>query len=233
MTGVNRLPTGNPPGWYPDPWQGGRAQRYWDGRQWTSMTAPNEPGAPPPQTATATRGRPRRLGRILTLSAAGFMLAVLVITYALIRGQDIKRVSPTGDIEFYSSGAAKLGSEQIEQQQESMEQRLSELEQQARESGGSTPSPDVVSIAGTWFGANALRYDIRQYGSTAVIQEITAYGVTATGYGEVDAAGAVFAYQSIDGSTGVAYLELVAPDRLEGRFDNNTYGTSIYAVLAR
>lgn len=253
MTGANRPPTGHQPGWYPDPWQGGR-HRYWDGRRWTPMTGPNGPGPPPTAAPMAAptaaamaaaapvgaappsaHARPRRIGRIFSLSVATFLLAVLVMAYALARGQEIKRVSPTGDIEFYSSGGGtEFSSEEIEQRQESMDQRLSELEQRARESGGSQPPSDAVDLSGTWEGANGLRYQIEQFGSEAVIQEISIYGVTATGYGEVDETGAAaFSYQAIDGSSGVADLELVSEDRLEGTFENHAYGTSMPAVLIR
>lgn len=235
-----------PPGWYPDPWQGGRQQRYWDGNQWGSMTAPNRQAYPPPAGPPVAAAhlaapqsppplRPRRFLRLFTWSMAGFMLAVVLTAYALSRGQEIKRVSPTGDIEFYSSGGGtEFNSEEIQQRQTSMDERLSELEQRARETGGSEePPPDVIDLTGTWFGANGLRYQIEQYGTEAVIQEISDFGVTATGYGEVDEFGARFEYLAIDGSTGVAELELVSERELRGTFTNDAFGTSAQAVLLR
>lgn len=163
------------------------------------------------------------------------MLAVVLTAYALSRGQEVKRVSPTGDIEFYSSGGGtEFNSEEISQRQSSMDERLSELEQRARESGGSEePALDVMDLSGTWFGANGVRYEIVQYGTEAVIQEISVYGVTAAGYGEVDEFGASFDYVAIDGSTGVADLQVVSERELRGTFTNDAFGTSAQAVLLR
>jgi uncharacterized protein DUF2510 len=249
VTGANRPSAEHPPGWYPDPWHGGRQQRYWDGDRWTAMTAPARlvapsgstgPGRPPGPAAAvapalpAAAARPHRVGRIFSLTLAGFALAVVVVVYAVARGQDVKRVSPTGEIEFYSSGGGtEFSSEEIRQRQDGMDERLSQLEQRARDSAGSAPAATGPNLTGTWFGDNGLRYDIEQYGTAAVIQEVTVYGVTAAGYGQVDQTGVTFSYQAVDGSTGIADLTLVADDRLEGSFDNDTSGTSVPATLTR
>jgi hypothetical protein len=193
--------------------------------------------APPPVApAQSAAARPRRFTKLFGIGMAGFLLSVVLIVYALSRGQEIKRISPTGDVEFYSSGGGtEFSSEEIQQRQEGMEQRLSELEQQARETGGSRePAPDVLDLSGIWFGANgAVSYQIDQFGTEAVIQEISAFGVTATGSGEVDDTGATFDYVAIDGSTGVADLELTSDGRLVGEFFNNAFGTSVPAELTR
>lgn len=232
VTGANQPPTGHPPGWYPDPWQAGRQQRYWDGNRWTRMTAPTRLVAPVAPARTSGRGR--RDVRLFSISLATFLLAMLVVLYSVIRAQDVKRVSPTGDIEFYSSGGGvAFSTEEIKQRQQNMDDRLNELERMARESAQSSPPEIVPGLAGTWFGANGLRYEIRQFGSEAVIEEITVYGVTATGYGKVDVTGVTFSFQAIDGSTGTADLALVTNRQLEGTFGNDTFGTSVTAILTR
>jgi hypothetical protein len=81
----------------------------------------------------------------MTLGVATFLLAVLVIVYAMLRGQDVKRVTPGGEIEFYSSGGGtEFSSEEIKQRQNNMDQRLSELEQRARQSASQSPTPPML-----------------------------------------------------------------------------------------
>ena len=46
-----------PAGWYPDPWYQGQ-QRYWDGRDWTAHSFPEEPGRAARQTATTPSAPP-------------------------------------------------------------------------------------------------------------------------------------------------------------------------------
>lgn len=249
MKGANRPPTGLP-GWYSDPWQPGRGQRYWDGSNWTPMTAPIGPTMPqhaaagmPPRAAAGMpprmavpSPRPRRFGKIFGLSTAAFVLAVAVVLYAILQGQEIKKVSPSGDIEFYSSGGGtEFSSDEIKQRQNSMDSRLSDLEQRARQSAEAEPEPvaDLVDLSGTWSGANGLSYEIEQFDNQAVIQEVSLFGITATGFGEVDGTRVTFSYQAIDNSTGIADLELVDEHTLEGTFQNHTFGTSVPAVLTR
>jgi hypothetical protein len=101
------------------------------------------------------------------------------------------------------------------------------------ESAESQPQASGPDLSGTWYGENGLQYDIQQFGLEAVIQEITMYGVTATGYGEVTEFGVRFAFEAVDGSSGTADLELLGDDRLVGTFDNDTFQTSVPAVLNR
>lgn len=88
---MSDAPQDVPPGWYPDPTNGGR-NRYWDGSQWTSTFAPGSPGAVPTSPATGTRpsgpgttppgGVPDRAGslrRYAALAGAGLVGLVLGI----------------------------------------------------------------------------------------------------------------------------------------------------------
>jgi len=192
-----------------------------------------------PQSAPAVAPpapKPRRLAKLFGVSTAALVLAAGFAGYAVMRGQEVKSVSPTGSIEFYSSGGGtEFSSEEIKQRQGNMDERISQLEHRAQESAEADPDPVVTSvdISGTWFGANGLSYEIAQFGAEAVIQEISTFGVTATGYGAVDGTRAVFRYEAIDGSTGVADLELVDDGTLSGTFRNDAFGTSVRAELTR
>jgi hypothetical protein len=80
--------------------------------------------------------------------------------------------------------AGSLDRTQIEQRQALIEHRVSDLETQARSAGTDQPG-SAADLGGTSYGANGLQYKIQQYGSQAVTQEISPYGVTAAGSGEV------------------------------------------------
>ena len=63
-------PAPTPAGWYPDPWDP-RAQRYWDGAQWTQHTAPAAAQQPAPQQPAAPQQTGYGYGYAAPGTAAG------------------------------------------------------------------------------------------------------------------------------------------------------------------
>ena len=71
-----------PPGWYPDP-HGAPAQRWWDGAQWSSHTAP-QPGYPPyGSTTVVTIATPKSVGLAFLLT---FFFGPLGMLYSTVSG---------------------------------------------------------------------------------------------------------------------------------------------------
>jgi hypothetical protein len=167
------------------------------------------------------------------MSTCVFLVALAVIVYAMARGQDVESVdAKSGKITFYSAGRGSLDRTQIEQRQSTIEKRTSDLETRARSAGSEQPG-SATNLSGTWRGANGLQYQIQQYGSQAVIEEISPYGVTAVGSGEVSGQQVQFAYQAIDGSTGIAQLTMADEGTLRGTFMNYSCACTVPAVLRR
>lgn len=210
------------PGWHPDPWGPQGQMRFHDGVDWSQhvMAAPE----PAPQR----RGQ----GSFARLSVAGFLLAVVVIAFAVFKGQEIRKVSPTGDVEFYSTGGGGSG-EEITVRQDDIDRRVAELEGEAQQQGGGLPAPAGIDLTGQWAGDNGLTYVIQQYGPQAVIQEMSYYGVTATGNGTFDGTTAWFSFVAFDGSTGEAVLTLQDQRTLSGTFTNYVAGVTVPATLRR
>jgi uncharacterized small protein (DUF1192 family) len=158
------------------------------------------------------------------LAGAAFVLAVVVVAIALLRGQDVKSVDPSGKVEFYGSAGQEYSQEEIEKRQSSLERDLARLKEQAAQAstGRNVAS---VNLAGTWQGQDpAFQYSIQQYGSSIVIHEMTAYGITAVGHGTVSGNRVQLSYEAYNLTTGVASLELVDQRTLTGVFHNNVYG---------
>ncbi len=182
------------------------------------------------RSAAAEQRRKAAARRILNLGIAGFVLAAVMTVYGMARGP---QTEPTveDDVESYSSGAA-VSAEVIQRRQPRMEERFAVLEGRARTEAGDDLEPSGTDLSGTWVGANGLGYAITQFGSEAVLQELTPFGLSATGYGMVDDGVARFEYQSVDGSAGVAELVVVDDRTLRGTFHNFSSGAES-AVLRR
>jgi Protein of unknown function (DUF2510) len=219
-------------GWLPDPESEGQL-RYWDGSIWTNQVLPS-PDNGPAAALKPARGKVGSSGRRLAWGTlATLLIGVSAVVYAMSRGQDIKRVTPSGEIEFYSTGE-QLSQGEIENRQGGLEQRVSELEQEAKSRANSGAAPqEGADLRGSWIGENGLRYSFQQFGSEVVIQEISPYGVTAAGQGVVQGSSLNFNYQAIDGSFGSGTFNLEDSRTLRGVFNNQTYYLSTPAVLRR
>lgn len=68
--------TSAPPGWYPDP-AAVNTMRYWDGRSWTSQSAPMM--APQPVVIAASSGNNHLIHLILTLVTCGLWAPVWLL----------------------------------------------------------------------------------------------------------------------------------------------------------
>lgn len=215
-----------PAGWYPDP--NGTGLRWWTGRAWAAQRTH---GAGPVGPVTPSRPTRRR-------GLPWFRIAVLIIAssfavVAVAKGQDIYRVGLDGRIEFYSrQGGAQVDGTDVRERQAEIDERVSRLEQTARERGQGQSSPEIVSIAGAWTGGSAS-YLIEQYGDVAVITEQSPYGITAYGVGRIAGTEFVFDYEVYDGSVGRGYLRLVDSSTLRGQFANHTYDATVEAQLNR
>ena len=178
----------------------------------------------------------RRRGQAIKWGALGtFLLVAVVVAVALLSGQEVKKISPSGSIEFYSRGdraaaEPEVVEESIAAQQNQIDAEVEQLESNAQEVG--VDNPGLANFDGTWIGANGLTYVISQFGDAAVIEERTEFGTSAYGEGMVDDGRAVFFFTAFDGSQGEAELFLVAENRIEGSFLNYAFGASP-AVLTR
>lgn len=217
-----------PAGWLPHPNSQGQL-RFWDGTVWTNQVAPSPPSAPSTQSGPRKRSW---LRRVAWGTVGSFIIGSAVVGYAMSRGQDVKRIKPSGEIEFYST-KEELSAQEIRPQQQNLEKRVSELEQEAKnQSASQVATPTSPDLRGNWTGENGLTYTIQQYGDQVVIEEITPYGITAVGQGRVEGDSLNFDYQSLDGSYGRALFSING-DTLQGSFNNDYYQVSVPAVLYR
>ncbi len=183
---------------------------------------------------SAARARPAKRFRTIRWSAVAiFLLGTVVITVTLASGQDLRSLDMFGaKFEFSSATAAeKLDSDTIEESQPDVENQVRELEARAQEGSDASPAPSV-DLTGTWTDSDGSEYLIQQFGSEAVFQENSPYGVTAYGIGSVSSGAFSFDYEVIDGSFGTAQLTIVDSRTLEGTF-TNYLGGSVPALLRR
>lgn len=224
-----------PPGWYPDSTSPTRQQRYWDGQSWTEQVwAPSitsvDVASPPPK-------KPRR--KIAWLGVAVFCFGAIVVTSAVLHGQPVKSVHLTsGVIELYPLAASKtLTPDEIQGSQPVIKDRVRKLEAKAQAvpststapsepTAPSQPRASSVDLSGSWTDEAGVRYDIAQYGSEVVIQEMSPFGVTAVGSGSFQGGIFTFGFEAVDGSVGWASLALVDPQTLKGSFTNDSNGSS-------
>jgi hypothetical protein len=234
-------PPRQPPGWYPDPGQRGML-RYWTGVTWTNRTAPMRPAPPlPPMPAAAPYAPPasappagparRGWGCLTSLGLGGLALlfAVVMAVVALSRGQEVKSVDAGGKIEFYSAKGGEYSADEIAGRQDALEKELAEVKEQAESRAGSSTNvaPPPVDLTGTWQGDDGVaQYDLQQFGTYVVVQERTAYGITAVGQGTFDGRHLELSYQAFNYTTGQASLDLVDGRTLSGYFNNSMYGQS-------
>ena len=104
----------------------------------------------------------------------------------------------------------------IEAAQPSMEDLTSQLVLDAQAQAGPSPSEPAIDLTGQWAGSNGLIYVFQQFGDQFVVQEVSPFGVTTVGIGDLDGirrgqfVGATFEDTSRDGD-----LVLEADDSIE------------------
>jgi hypothetical protein len=185
--------------------------------------------------ASAQRSGSRRR---ITFPALIALVAIGVIVYAMARNQDVKGVKIGDDgVEVAFASSSSLSSTEIVGKQRELEASVRSLEDRARKEGA-RPRPRTGSgvsgnLTGDWAGSNGLAYRIEQYGTRAVITEMTPWGISAVGEGEVGRDVARFAYQAADGTSGEAQFQVVGKSNLEGSFMNFSYGTTTPIRLTR
>jgi hypothetical protein len=183
----------------------------------------------PPNKPVAAAGKRRK---VPWFRLSFLLIAVAVIGLAIYHGQDVKHVGLNGEIDFYSrDGQAGPDQQEVTRRQQGIEQRLRDLEASPQREGSGTTA-GLVDLTGSWQGDNGFTYLIEQYGSEAVIEETSIYGVTAVGRGEVDGTQFDFMYEAYDGSQGSGTLVLDASGVLSGTF-NLSYGGAAHLRLAR
>jgi hypothetical protein len=166
------------------------------------------------------------------------LVAIGVIVYAMARNQDVEGVKIGDDgVEVAFASSSSLSSTEIEAKQSELEASVRSLEERARTEGArprARPGPAAIrNLTGDWAGSNGLAYRIEQYGTQAVISEMTQWGISAVGEGQVGRNVARFAYQAADGSSGEAQFRVMNKSTLEGSFMNFAYGTTTPIRLTR
>lgn len=230
---VGKAPS-QPAGWYPDPLTAGRHQlRCWTGTAWGDVrpagpprdAPPPVPPPPVPAAAGRSRKRPGCLTTFVTL--VGLVVAIVVVAVALSR-QDVESVKIAGsEIHF------KASAPQIKENQPEIKQKVAENTEQARRSGASAPTPEV-DLTGMWVaGDPSFTYRFDQYGDQVVFQEISPYGVTATGQGVLSGRQLTLSFTAIDRSTGSVRLTVGSSGWMSGQVVNDTHGTTAGIGLRR
>jgi hypothetical protein len=130
------------------------------------------------------------------------------------------------------ASSSSLSSAEIEAKQSQLEEDLRLFEKRAYKEDARGPRASR-NLTADWSGSNGLAYRIDQYGTRAVISEMTPWGISAVGKGQVGRNVARFAYQAADGTTGEAQFHVVSKSILEGTFTNFSYGTTTPIRLTR
>jgi hypothetical protein len=173
----------------------------------------------------------------ITLPAILALLAIGVIVYAMARNQDVKGVKLGDDgVEVAFASSSSLSSVEIEAEQRDLEASVRSLEERARKGARTRTKPGSGvsrNLTGDWMGSNGLAYRIEQYGNRAVISEMTPWGISAAGEGQVGRDGASFVYQAADGTSGEARFQVVNRSSLEGSFTNFVSGMTTPIRLTR
>ena len=184
-------------------------------------------------TGSDAKGSRSRGGRVVAYATiVSMLLAIVVVGYAIVRGQDFKGITSDGDIVFYPTGGVASEGE-VEAAQSDLQEDTTELQQEADATADNSTDGQLPDISGEWSGDNGLTYHIYQYGDQVVMQEVANVGVTAVGEGMFDGTTVQLNYQAADWSTGYAELTLEDPSTLSGFFHNYDAGTSVAANLRR
>ena len=221
---------GHAAGWYADP-HGGPGLRWWDGHQWTHRVMPPPPPAPG-SGGGRTEPRPRRLrdrwggpGRL------GIFGVVLVV--ALLGGQRITGISVFGVSVDLSTTGDEVGGEEIEQRQSELIELAGQLETSAQAADDDWDVEPALDLTGLWWEATGLTYEIEQFGTEFVIQELTDFGVSAVGQGVITDDLLTFDYVAYDGSSGEGELIVLDDWTLDGWFHNFHTETTVPVILTR
>lgn len=241
---MSQQPSGNyPAGWYVDPLAGDPdLLRYWDGRAWTERTArvgsvtPTAATAAPPAPAPPASRSRSWLGPVKWGAVGAFVLVVVVVAVALMRGQEVREVDPrTGRIIFATAGDAAVPAdevaERIEGEQDDIAERVERLEERAQVAADPTIA-GTADISGIWTGVDGLTYTIDQFGDQFVLQEHSPFGISAYGEGVVVGDEVFLTFTAFDGTVGEASMVFDGDDELDGSFTNYTWGTT-FATLVR
>jgi hypothetical protein len=184
--------------------------------------------APPPQSSApwSDQSRSRKRRRIAWGAICIFVLLAGIAIYAAVH-QGVKTINfKQGTISFQN---VHPGS--IQRSQTYIKSQFSLAKQQAQQQAA--PAPQVPNISGYWYSNSGLTYYIEQYGSSAALEEESAYGVTAVAQGTVGQSQADFDFRAYNGSTGQAIFYFQSGGTMDASFSNYTYGTSSQAVLSR
>ena len=222
------ISTSPSPGWYRDPTSSSPQLRYWDGQAWgTECRAYGPPiqGSSDESKHKVSGRRTSRFGSIKWGAVTFIVIGIAVIGLALLKGQPVKDVDlASGKVSFYSSGDP----EAIEQVQAEAQSEVSNLKEEAREQAAAQPEFNGPDLSGAWspVGGAGQWYEIGQFGDQIVIQELTPWGITATGSGTVTDGLVSFSFTAYNGTAGFGELRFDGSSALQGTLTSSAYGST-------
>lgn len=182
--------------------------------------------AGPAQDGTTEGRRGRRGHRIMWGALATFILLAGLAIFAAVR-QGVDAIDlKNGTITFSSVRPSDIAARQtaVASQVAAAEQRAQRAQQE--------PAVSVPDVSGDWRADSGLIYRITQYGDQFVLQELSPYGVTAYGQGQVTGQRADFTFWAFNSTTGTGEFQ-VMDDRTMHAWFQNSQGLSSQAVLSR
>ncbi|WP_092613762.1 hypothetical protein [Raineyella antarctica] len=143
---------------------------------------------------------------------SGVLLAAVTLIYAMVNHQPVEKITVNDGVIFGTQG---VSTDEITEAQTELQRKVDALEKQVKAAPTTAPAT-TADFSGYWVGGDSWTYEIVQSGSTGAISQISPYGITLYGQGNVTGTTFSFTFQSVNGVAGTASLQYMAPNHLEG-----------------